>query len=249
MNKHKKLGICIMAYLATDSIISTIERIPERIKKSCKEIYIFDDASPDNFTTLMRNYKKRVGLHKLNFYKNNKNLGFGGNTKKCFDYAIKKKYDLLVVLHGDGQYPPEKIPLMIRPILEGYADMVIGSRLQCNPIREGMPIWKYLGNKFLTFLENKTLNLHLSEAQSGFKAYSVKAFKKINFNSFSNDYHFTTQLLFEFSDNNLKIAEIPIPVFYAPNSNILKELKKSLIFGFKILKLSWNHKFNKKVTY
>jgi glycosyltransferase involved in cell wall biosynthesis len=240
-----KIAIFIIAYESVDTLIAAIERIPAEIKEKCEEIYVIDDASPDNGYYAALGYKHLHNIKKLNVFRNKNNLGYGGNQKKGYNYALGKNYDIVVMLHGDVQYAPEKIPELIKPLENGAADMVIGSRILGRPIKQGMPIWKYIGNRFLTFVENKMLGLNLSEYHSGFRAYSLDALKKVPFNSFTNNYHFDTEMIIHFKDKNLRISEIPIPTHYGPESHQISA-KKSFFYGLNILQLLWNYKFKKK---
>jgi len=240
----KKLAIFVIAYESVATLISAMERIPAEIKEKCEEIYVIDDASPDNGYYAALGYKHLHNIKKLNVFRNKNNLGYGGNQKKGYNYALGKNYDVVVMLHGDVQYAPEKIPELIKPLENGTADMVIGSRILGRPIKQGMPIWKYIGNRFLTLVENKVLGLNLSEYHSGFRAYSLDALRKVPFNLFTNNYHFDTEMIIHFKDKNLRIAEIPIPTHYGPESHQISA-KKSFFYGLNILQLLWNYKFKK----
>ncbi len=145
------------------TLISAIERIPTEIKEKAEEIYIFDDCSNDNAYYAGMGYKLLNKLDKLNIYTNEKNLGYGGNKKRGYQYAIKKEYDIVVMLHGDVQYAPEKITELIKPLIEDKADAVFGSRILGNPVKGGMPLCKYIGNRILTKIENFGLGTNLSE--------------------------------------------------------------------------------------
>ncbi len=213
-----KIAIFIPAYKAVKTLDSAIRRIPPKLKNKVSEIYVFDDASDDNTYLAGIGYKLLNNLNNVNIYKNPKNLGYGGNQKKGYNYAIKKGYDIVVMLHGDGQYPVEKILGLIAPIENENADLVFGSRILGAPIQGGMPIWKYIGNKSLTWLENKVLHMAVSEFHSGFRAYKVSSLKQVNFNVCSNNYHFDTEILIQFNHKNFVIAEIPIPTHYGKES-------------------------------
>ena len=152
-------------------------------------------------------------------YRNPRNLGYGGNQKKGLRHAIEKGYDIVVVLHGDVQYAPERIPDLIQPILEGQADMAFGSRMTDHPLQGGMPLYKFLGNKFLTAIENWALGMNLSEYHSGFRAYSCAALNKVRFERCTDGFHFDTEILIQFKDKGLRIVEIAIPTHYGPESH------------------------------
>src|SRR5438128_1591537 len=162
----KRVGILILAYEVVRTLIAAYERIPAPLKKEAAEIYILDDASTDNTFWAGMEYKLLHNIPNLNVDRNPRNLGYGGNQKKGLRHAIEKGYDLVVVLHGDVQYAPERIPDLIQPILEGQADMVFGSRMNGQPLRVGMPLYKIVENKVITANENYVLSLQLSANRS-----------------------------------------------------------------------------------
>lgn len=243
--KKKKIAIFIPAYKAVKTLISAIERIPPQTKKEVEEIYVFDDCSDDNTYYSGLGYKYKNGIKKLNIYRNLKNLGYGGNQKQGYNYAIKKRYDIVVMLHGDVQYAPEYIHNLIQPLVNGKADMVFGSRMLGNPLREGMPLWKYLGNKFFTIIENKILNLKLSEYHSGFRAYSCHALKDVPFDRCPDNYNFDSDIIIQFVIKKKRIAEIPIPTHYGPESHQIS-FKKSMAYGYNIFKSLLDYKLQIK---
>ena len=122
------------------------------------------------------------------------------------------------MLHGDAQYAPEYLPQILEPLIKGNCDMVFGSRFTQDPIGGGMPIWKYLGNKFLTKIENLVLGIDISEYHSGYRAFSVSALRKLPFELLSNDYHFDTEILILFVLAKMKIVEVSIPTHYGKES-------------------------------
>src|SRR3989441_5585060 len=153
----KRVGIFIMAYDVVRTLIAAYERIPAPLKKEAAEIYIMDDASNDNTFSAGLGYKLLHNIPNLNVYRNPRNLGYGGNQKKGLRHAVDRRYDIIVVLHGDVQYAPERIPDLIQPILDGQADLGFGSRMTGHPLQRVSPLYKYLGNKFLTAIENWAL--------------------------------------------------------------------------------------------
>ena len=245
MPKTKKIAIFIIAYQAVKTLITAYERIPEALKKSAAEIYVIDDCSSDDTYQAGLAYKTSRQISNLNIYRNKRNHGYGGNQKRGYHYALNRHYDIVVMLHGDVQYAPEKIPELIAPLLSGEADMVFGSRMTGEPLKGGMPWWKFLGNKFLTFVENQVLELNLSEYHSGFRAYSLAALKQIPFNHCTDDFHFDTEILIQFKVRGLRIREIPIPTHYGPESHQVGFLT-SIRYGFGILRALWNYKLNNK---
>lgn len=239
--KNKKVAIFIPAYEHTKTLPSVIDRIPDKIKEKSCEIFVIDDASSDNTYLLAKGYKLDRKLDKLNIYKNEKNKGYGGNQKIAYNYAIKKNYDIIAMLHGDGQYAPELLPKLLKSLEEGKADMVFGSRMRGNPLRGGMPLYKFLGNKFLTFIENFILGTNLSEFHSGYRLYNVHALKKIPFQLNSNDFHFDTDIIIQFIEKKMKIVEEPIPTYYGGEISYVNVIQ----YGWNVIKSVLEYKLHK----
>ncbi len=234
--EKKRLMIFIPAYKTEKTVCSVIERIPKDVWDKTTEIVVFDNCSPDNTYNTVKNYKKEKGISKLKIFRHDKNLLFGGNIKAACNYAIKHNMDIMVTLHSDGQYPPEKINELIKPIEEEKAQVVLGSRFLENPIKGGMPFWRYLGNIFLTKIENILINHKLSEWHSGFTAYDCNILKEIPFNLCVNGYEWTTDSLLLFIRKKCKIKEIPIPTHYGKESTS-PSIKRTFLYftnSFKI---------------
>ncbi len=232
MTKKQKIAIFIPAYNAAKTLPIVLDRIPESLKKEVEEIFVIDDASQDNTHLIGVGYKHETGLRNLKVYHNTQNKGYGGNQKYAYQYAIDKGFDIVVMLHGDAQYAPELIPMLLEPFEKERADMVFGSRMRGNPLKGGMPLDKYIGNKILTRIENKVLGLNLSEYHSGFRLYSCRALKQIPFHLCSDDFHFDTEILIQFKLAGLKIRERPIPTYYGDEKSHVSKLK----YGINILK-------------
>ncbi len=211
-----KIGIFVIAYNAVNHLINTLNRIPKEVFERVDEIFIVDDCSKDNTYYAALGYKHENNLHKLTVHRNVENQGYGGNQKVGYQYAIDRGFDVVCLLHGDGQYAPEALPTLLEPIVSGKADMVFGSRMSNNfeALKGGMPPYKYLGNRILTFVQNKLSGLSLSEYHSGYRLYAVSALKTVPFQSFSNSWHFDTQIILSFAERNLRIVEKPIPTYY-----------------------------------
>ncbi|MBU1912326.1 MAG: glycosyltransferase family 2 protein [Candidatus Omnitrophica bacterium] len=212
----KRIGIMVVAYNAINTLASTINRIPQDVMSKIEEVFVLDDNSHDLTYETALEYKKVKSLDKLQIFRNEKNLKYGGNQKKGYRYAIDKGLDIVALLHGDGQYAPEIINTLLEPIEKGEADLVMGSRMTKahNPIHGGMPLYKFFGNKILTFLENKALNMSLSEFHSGYRVYNCHALKKVPFEKCSNDWHFDTDIIIQFKEKGLSVLERPIPTYY-----------------------------------
>lgn len=217
MKNNHKIGILIVAYNAVTTLGKVLDRIPKEVYEEIDEIAVFDDASKDETYMLSVGYKAIKKLDKLSLYHNEKNLGYGGNQKKGFNYFIEKGFDIVVLLHGDGQYAPEVLNDMYTPIINDKADVVLGSRMMKKfggALKGGMPYYKYIGNKILTTYQNRALKMNLTEFHSGYRAYSIKGLKKMNLATCTDDFHFDTQIIIKAHHNNLRILEVPIPTYY-----------------------------------
>ncbi|MEK6894837.1 MAG: glycosyltransferase family 2 protein [Nanoarchaeota archaeon] len=240
----KKLMILVVAYNAESTIKHLLERTPKEVWKRASEVVIADDASKDFTSVVANEYKLRNKKNNLTIIKHQNNKGYGGNQKWGYTYAMKKGYDIVVMIHGDAQYPPEYITKLIKPIEENNADFVFGSRMAGHPIKGGMPIYKFIGNVFLTTTENIILGTRLTEFHSGFRAYSIQTLKKIPLNLDSDGFHFDSEIIMQFVRSKKKIKEIVIPTFYGDEKcnvkvisyglNILKELLKYILTKYKI---------------
>jgi 2-polyprenyl-3-methyl-5-hydroxy-6-metoxy-1,4-benzoquinol methylase len=154
--------------------------------------------------------------HRIKILYNPENQGYGGNQKLGFQYAIRHAFDVVVLLHGDGQYAPEAVPALLAPILDGSADAAMGSRMMVpgQARKGGMPLYKYVGNRILTAVQNRLLHSRLSEFHSGFRAYRVEALTRIPFGYNTNVFHFDTEILIQLMLAGCRIVEVPIPTYY-----------------------------------
>lgn len=218
MNEAEKIAIFIPAYNVAHTLPLVIDRIPQEIKEKVKEIFVIDNDSKDNTYLVGVGYKQQTGLSNLEIIKNERNVGYGGSQKIAYQYAIDKGFDFVVMLHGDAQYAPEQIPSLLDAIKKEKADMVFGSRMQGHPLKGGMPLFKFVGNKILTAIENFVLKLNLSEYHSGFRIYRCEALKQIPFHRCSDAYVFDTDILIQFKIKGLRITERPIPTHYGKES-------------------------------
>ena len=211
-----RIGIFIIAYNAVDHLIKTISRIPPEVFDQVEEIFVIDDCSPDNSYYAALGYKHQHGISKLTVQRNETNQGYGGNQKVGYRYAIDKGFDIVALIHGDGQYAPEALPALLQPLISGQADMVFGSRMskRGEALRGGMPLYKYFGNKILTAIQNFFSGLKLSEYHSGYRLYSVSALKQIPFERFTQTWHFDTEILLAMAERDMRIRELPIPTYY-----------------------------------
>lgn len=210
--------IFIVAYNAERTIAEVLRRLPSTLSEQYDvEVLIIDDASSD--FTFERSHEASRGGNlpfPVRVLFNPVNQGYGGNQKLGYHYAIEQGFDFVALLHGDGQYAPECLPDLLAPLVRGDAAAVFGSRMltQKGALRGGMPLYKFVGNRILTWIENKLLHANLSEFHSGYRIYSVSALQLIPFERNSNGFHFDTEIIIQLLIAHLPIAELPIPTYY-----------------------------------
>jgi glycosyltransferase involved in cell wall biosynthesis len=212
-----KLLISIVAYNAESTLRQVLDRIPASLFSTFEtEVLVLDDASKDHTFELGLSLAKEWNHCEITVLTNPVNQGYGGNQKLGYEYAIDRGFDCVAMLHGDGQYPPEKLPDLVQPIADDKADAVFGSRMMTKggARNGGMPLYKFIGNKILTTFQNTVLKTSLTEFHSGFRAYSTKMLREIPFRFNSNDFHFDTDIIIQLVMGKYKILEIPIPTHY-----------------------------------
>ena len=212
----KRILVFIVAYNAEKTLESVLDRIPEELRTRNVEVLVIDDSSPDaTFQTGLRR-EDLASDFKITMLRNPANLGYGGNQKLGYRYAIEHGFDIVALVHGDGQYAPEKLPVLLEPLLQEKAEAVFGSRMinKQDALKGGMPLYKWIGNQVLTNFQNAILGTSLSEFHSGYRLYSTKALARIPFERNSNDFHFDTDIIIQLVFAGMRIAEIPIPTFY-----------------------------------
>ena len=227
-----KIGVLIVAYNAEDTLARVLDRIPQDFAQQIDSILVCDDASTDNTHQIGLEYRSGSNLP-LTIVRHEINLGYGGNQKTGYQWALEKNLDAVILLHGDGQYAPEYLPQMVEPIISGRADVVFGSRMitQGGARKGGMPLYKYVGNKILTYLQNSLAKVSLTEWHSGYRAYSVSALRKVNFLKNSDYFDFDSQIILQMIGARQRIAEIEIPTFYGDEISRVNGIK----YGLKIL--------------
>jgi glycosyltransferase involved in cell wall biosynthesis len=215
--RKARVLVFVIAYHAENTLRKVLERIPSSFLEQLDcEVLVVDDASSDRTFEIGCDYRDAHPEMKLTVLRNEFNQGYGGNQKVGYAFAIAQGFDFVAMVHGDGQYAPEALPVLVQPLLDGRADAVFGSRMltRFGALQGGMPLYKFVGNHILTTCQNFMLGTHLSEFHSGYRLYSVAALKTIPFRLNSNDFHFDTEIIIQLINANLRIAELPIPTYY-----------------------------------
>jgi glycosyltransferase involved in cell wall biosynthesis len=212
---RKRIGILIVAYNAASTLAQVLDRIPSEFVPRIDRVLVTDDASTDATYLVGLGYQSTTDMP-LTVIRQPQNLGYGGNQKAAYKWAMEHDLDVVVLLHGDGQYAPEVLPQIIEPLELDKCDAVFGSRmLEAGAARRGgMPLYKYFGNKVLTRFENKVVGMELSEWHSGYRAYSLAALRDVPFERNSNGFDFDTQIIVQLHEAGKHIDEVPIPTYY-----------------------------------
>jgi glycosyltransferase involved in cell wall biosynthesis len=212
-----KVVIFIVAYYAETTLEAVLSRIPASVfdDYDCS-ILVVDDASEDRTEAVGREYQRLHPEISLTVLRNEYNQGYGGNQKVGYTHALAQGADAIVLLHGDAQYAPEELPNLLAPVCRGRADAVFGSRMlsRFGALRGGMPLYKYVGNKILTGVQNALLGTKLSEFHSGYRVYSGPFLQRIQFKLNSNDFHFDSEIIIQILNAGGRILELPIPTYY-----------------------------------
>jgi glycosyltransferase involved in cell wall biosynthesis len=213
---RRRIGILVVTYNAESTLAATLDRIPVDFRPNIDEILVFDDASADHTVDVALQWRDANDETPTTVVRHLKNLGYGGNQKAGYRLAIERGLDIIVLLHGDGQYAPECLPSIVAPLERGEADAVFGSRMLEHGAarRGGMPAYKWVGNRVLTRIENSLLGSSLSEFHSGYRAYNVAALSELPFENNSDGFDFDTQIIVQLLDRGKRIVEIPIPTYY-----------------------------------
>jgi len=222
-----KVVVVMPAYNAGRTLRLTYEELP---KDSVNLVILVDDGSTDETLEVARGLNLEIFVH-------DRNYGYGANQKTCYTEALKAGADIVVMVHPDYQYDPTLLPQIIEPIVKGEADLVLGSRLMGgSAIRQGMPWWKYLGNRFLTRLENLVFGLSLSEFHTGYRAFRREVLETVNYAMNSDGFVFDQQIIAQVVAARFRIAEIAVPVRYFPEASSASFVD-SVVYGLRILLL------------
>lgn len=236
MFKDKKVVVVLPAYNAAKTLEKTYNEIPLDI---VDEVVLVDDCSKDNTIEVA----KQMGIKHI--IRHEKNTGYGGNQKSCYNKALELNADIVIMLHPDYQYTPHLILPMVSIIADGLYDVVLGSRiLGKGALNGGMPLYKYVANRFLTLFENIMINQKLSEYHTGYRAYSANSLRKINYNANSDDFVFDNQVLSQLFMAGYEIAEITCPTKYFEEASSIN-FRRSMKYGFGVLNTAMKHFLHK----
>jgi glycosyltransferase involved in cell wall biosynthesis len=237
MVNGKKVVVILPAYNAGRTLRQTYLEIPKDV---VDEVILTDDASTDNTWEVAKELKI------THVIRHDSNRGYGANQKTCYKKALEIGGDIIVMLHPDYQYPPSLIPGMVHLIAHGFYPVVLGSRiLGRGALRGGMPLYKYVSNRILTYLQNIMIGAKLSEYHTGYRAFSAEVLRSINFEENSDDFVFDNEILSQIIYAKHDIAEINCPTRYFKEASSIN-LANSIGYGFGVLRVSLQHFLQRK---
>jgi glycosyltransferase involved in cell wall biosynthesis len=220
-----RVVVVMPAYNAANTLRLTYQAIPHHRVDS---VILVDDGSTDETLAIARELNLEIFVH-------TRNLGYGANQKTCYTEALRDGAGIIVMLHPDYQYDPALLPELVAPIETGQADIVLGSRfLHGSALKQGMPWWKYISNRFLTFAENLVLDLDLSEYHTGYRAYSRRVLEEVPFLLNSDKFVFDQEFLVQAAHLGFRIRETPVPAKYFPEASSAGFFD-SAVYGVSIL--------------
>ena len=237
MFQNKKIVVVMPAYNAEKTLLKTYEEV---IAQSIVDLVIFvDDASSDNTAQVA------ADLPQTKLYVHKRNLGYGGNQKTCYQLALKEGADIVIMVHPDYQYTPKLIPAMTAMISGGLYHCVLGSRILGGyALKGGMPVWKYIANRFLTLAENILIGAKLSEYHTGYRAFSRELLLRLPLENNSNDFVFDNQMLTQIIWFGYTVAEVSCPTNYFAEASSIN-LTRSIQYGFGCLKTALDYRLAK----
>jgi glycosyltransferase involved in cell wall biosynthesis len=227
-----KVVVVMPAYNAGRTLRMTYEELP---KDTVSTVILVDDGSTDETLKIARELNLEVFMH-------DRNYGYGANQKTCYAEALKAGADIVVMVHPDYQYDPRLVPQIVAPISRGDADVVLGSRLKGGTaLQQGMPWWKYFSNRFLTWVENTTFGLKLSEYHTGYRAFRKEILESVNYAINSDGFIFDQEIIAQCVSAGARIAEIAVPTRYFAEASSAS-FGQSVIYGLRILWLVTKYK-------
>jgi glycosyltransferase involved in cell wall biosynthesis len=229
MINNKKIIVVLPAYNAAKTLQKTFEEIPFEV---VDDVIITDDFSQDNTVTIAEN----IGIKHI--IAHDKNKGYGANQKTCYQKALELHADIIVMLHPDYQYTPKLIPAMCTLVANDLYDMVLGSRiLSKGALKGGMPLYKYVSNRILTFLQNVLMNQKLSEYHTGYRCFDARLLEKIDFENNSDDFVFDNEILAQCCFLKARIGEISCPANYFEEASSIN-FSRSITYGLGVVRVS-----------
>lgn len=214
------------AYNVAKALRKTVFELPVG---SYHDIVVVDDASTDNTAQVARELGLTVISHK-------RNVGYGGAQKTGYKAALERGADIVILVHGDNQYDPSMVPLFVRKITEEGFDLVTGTRMVLgDALSQGMPVWKFVPNRFLTWLENTVFQSNLSDYHNGFRAYTARFLRQVPLDLLSDKFDFDTDIIIQGILRRYKIGEVPHPTRYS-QENSQMSFSKGIIYGLSILR-------------
>ncbi|MBI2476171.1 MAG: glycosyltransferase family 2 protein [Candidatus Taylorbacteria bacterium] len=236
--KKPKVIVALPAYNAAATLEKTVADVP---MEYVSEFILVDDVSKDETFSVAKRLKSKISKP-FTIYQHDQNLGYGGNQKTCYTLALKRGADIVVMLHPDYQYDPKLIKYFVEFIRDGYFDVVLGSRVRSRKetLAGGMPPYKYIANRLLTLWYNMVSGYNLSEWHTGMRAYSRKALETIEFEKFSDDFVFDTQMLFAIVGHSFRVGDIPVPCRYFKEASSIN-LRRSICYGLAGVWESFKH--------
>ncbi len=226
--KNPKVIVVLPAYNAAATLEKTIADVP---MEYVSEFILVDDVSKDGTVLVAEQLKSKISKP-FTIYRHEKNKGYGGNQKTCYSMALLRGADIVVMLHPDYQYDSKLIKYFVEFIGDGYFDVMLGSRVRSRreTLGGGMPRYKYIANRALTLWYNIVSGYNLSEWHTGMRAYSRKVLETVDFEKFSDDFVFDTQMLFAIVGRAFRIGDIPVPCRYFKEASSIN-LRRSIHYG------------------
>ncbi len=236
MIDNKKIIVVMPAYNAAKTVEQTFKEIPFNI---VDEVILVDDHSKDETFEVA----KKLGIHTVIRHDNNK--GYGGNQKTCYDAALKNGADIVVMLHPDYQYTPLLLEAMIYPIARGLFPVMLGSRiLGKGALRGGMPLYKYIANRFLTFFQNVMMGQKLAEYHTGYRAFSKEILERLPLHKNSDDFVFDNEMLGQIAYAGYEMGEVTCPTKYFDDASSIN-FKRSVQYGLGVLRVSLSYRLQR----
>jgi glycosyltransferase involved in cell wall biosynthesis len=234
-NRAPKIVVVMPAYNAGRTLRMTYEELP---KDAVNLVILVDDGSTDTTLEVARQLGLEIFVH-------NRNYGYGANQKTCYAEALRAGADVVVMVHPDYQYDPTLVPQIVEPITRGEADVVLGSRLKGgSALAQGMPWWKFVANRFLTWVENRAFGLRLSEYHTGYRAFRREVLETVNFRANADGFIFDQEIVAQVVAAGFRIAEIAVPTRYFPEASSASFVASS-VYGLRILAVVFWYLVNK----